>query len=339
MRMTSVLVTAALLFMAGQTVSAQTVKFGTLAPEGSPWYEIIRDMGEAWRTLSNGSVTLRIYAGGVAGDDPDMVRKMRIGQLHAAALTSEGLTRISPEVMSLQLPMMVSSSDEFDYIRKRMAGDLNSLMDGKGFKVLTWADAGWVRFFSQKPVVHPDDLKPMRLFTWAGDTTYMEAWKNAGYRPVPLAATEILTGLQSGLINAFPTTPLAALSFQWYGEAKNMTDLKWAPLIGALVISNRMWGKIPADLRPALLKSAEDAGARVSEAVPRLETEAIEAMKKFGLVVHAVPEDTRAVWEKRARGGYGFFIDAQVPRELVDKVEALRDEYRGRRNNGVRSAR
>ena len=337
--MTSVLVTAALLFGISQTVAAQTVKFGTLAPEGSPWYEIIRDMGEAWRTLSNGSVKLRIYAGGVAGDDPDMVRKMRIGQLHAAALTGEGLARISPEVMSLQLPMMVSSYDELDYVRDGMAGDLNPFLEKKGFKVLTWADAGWVRFFSQRPVVHPDDLKPMRLFTWSGDTTYTEAWKNAGYRPVPLAVTEILTGLQSGLINAFPTTPLAALSFQWYGEAKNMTDLKWAPLIGALVISDRMWRKIPADLKPALLESAKDAGARVSEVVPRLETDAVEAMKKFGLVVHAVPEDVRAVWEERARGAYGVFTETDVPRELVDKVEALRDEYRGRRGNGVRSAR
>ncbi len=328
MKLLAALTTVMLLIGTSNSVSAQSIKFGTLAPEGSPWYEIIRDMGEAWRTASNGSVELRIYPGGVAGDDPDMVRKMRIGQLHAAALTGEGLSRISPEVQSLQLPMMVSSYEELNYIREGMSGDLNALLDAKGFKVLTWADAGWVHFFSQQPIIHPDDLKPMKLFTWAGDTTYVEAWKDAGYQPIPLSSTEILTSLQSGMINAFPTTPLAALSFQWYGEAKNMTDLKWAPLVGAMVISNKTWQKIPEDIRPALLDAAKDAGARVREAVPKLDAEAVEAMEKFGLQVHQVPAETQALWEERAREAYSVFIGTSVPAEMLAKVEALRAEYR-----------
>jgi TRAP-type C4-dicarboxylate transport system substrate-binding protein len=320
--------TTVLLIGTHQTASAQLVKFGTLAPEGSPWYEIIRDMGEAWRIASNGEVDLRIYPGGVAGDDSDMVRKMRIGQLHAAALTSEGLSRISPEVMSLQLPMMVDSYEELNYIRNGMSADLNALLEAKGFKVLIWADAGWVYFFSQEPVVHPNDLKSMKLFTWLGDTTYVEAWKDAGYQPVPLSSTEILTSLQSGLINAFPTTPLAALSFQWYSEAKNMTDLKWAPLVGALVISTKTWQKFPENLRPAILEAAEEAGARVRQAVPQLDAEAIEAMEKFGLQVHAVPPEIQLLWEERARASYSVFVDALIPAEMVAKVGALRTEFR-----------
>ena len=186
---------------------AQTIKLGTLAPEGSPWHKIIRDMAEAWKEASGGKIKVRIYAGGVVGDEPDMVRKMRVGQLHAAALTGAGLSRIAPEIQALQMPMMFAADAELDYVRERIGGKLEATLEAKGFKVLTWGDAGWVYFFAQKPIINPDDLKPLRLFTWVGDTVVTDAYKACGYQPVPLAATEIHSALQSGLINAFPLSP------------------------------------------------------------------------------------------------------------------------------------
>ena len=137
------------------------------------------------------------------------------------------------------MPMMLDSDEELDYVRDRLAPKLEAMMETQGFKILSWSDAGWVRFFTQRPAIRPADLKPMKVFTWEGDPTYAEAMKAMGYQPVPMAATDIYTGLQSGLINAFPTTPIAALSYQWFGLANHMTDVKWAPLVGALVISER----------------------------------------------------------------------------------------------------
>ncbi|MEE8504045.1 MAG: TRAP transporter substrate-binding protein DctP [candidate division NC10 bacterium] len=312
----------------GTPALAQTIKLGTLAPEGSPWYNIIRDMAEAWKAGTGGKVRVRIYPGGVAGDDPDMVRKMRIGQLHAAVLSGAGLSNIAQEIMALQMPMMLASYEELDYVRGRLAPKLEAILEAKGFKVLNWGDAGWVHFFTQTPVVRPEDLQPMRLFVWSGDTAFVEAWKDAGYRPVPLAATEIHTALQSGLINALPTTPLAALSFQWFGLAKHMTDLKWAPLIGATVISTRMWRRIPDDVKPLLVESAQKAGARIRGETRKLGEEAVEAMKKYGLVVHHVPPEVAAHWEKKARAGYPKLLGKVVPAALVAEVERLRNEYR-----------
>ncbi|MEE9209551.1 MAG: TRAP transporter substrate-binding protein DctP [Kiloniellales bacterium] len=312
---------------------AATIKLGTLAPEGSPWHEILIDMVEAWEQASGGTVKVRIYPGGVAGDEPDMVRKMRIGQLHAAALTGVGLSEIAPEILALQMPMMFASDDELDYVRNAMGERLEAILESKGFKVLTWGDAGWVRFFAQDPVVDPEDLKPMKIFTWAGDTAVTDAYKAAGYQPVPLAATEIHSALQAGLINALPTTPIAALSFQWFGLAKNMTDLKWAPLIGAIVISTRKWQAIPADLRPQLLRIARDAGARLQKSVRQLGRDAIDVMKKHGLVVHRVPENVRAHWERSARNGYAELVGSYVSPEMLAEVERLRDEYRAKHPN------
>ncbi len=319
---------ASMLVCASVPSYAQTIKLGTLAPEGSPWHQVIRDIAESWREISGGTVEVRIYAGGVAGDEPDMVRKMRVGQLHAAALTGAGLARIAQEVQALQMPMMFRSDEELDYVRGKLGPRLEAIFEERGFVLLAWGDAGWVHFFAQQPVVHPDDLKPMKLFTWAGDSAVVEAYKDLGFQPVPLAATDILMALHSGLINAFPTTPVAALSFQWFGLAPHMTDLKWAPLVGAVVISKRAWERIPEELRPRFHAAARQAADRLQARARTLGDEAVAAMQKHGLSVHAVPEATVPAWENAARAGYSRLLDAIVPADMVAEVERLRDEYR-----------
>jgi TRAP-type C4-dicarboxylate transport system substrate-binding protein len=306
---------------------AQTIKVATLAPEGSPWHAIVRDMAADWSKLSQGKIHTRIYAGGIAGDEPDMVRKMRIGQLQAALLTGAGLSEIAGEIQALQMPMLLSSDAELDYMLERMGPQLETLLQAKGFKVLHWGDAGWVRFFTQKPVVTPADLKPLKLFAWAGETAYMEAWKDAGYNPVSLPANEIHTGLQSGLINAFVAPPIAALAFQWFGLAKNMTDLRWAPLLGAAVITNQAWQEIPNEFKPGLAKSAAATAARFRDEIRGLSGNAVEVMKKHGLRVHPVPPEIALQWRDSARRGYPKIIGRVVPAKLFAEVEATRNEY------------
>jgi TRAP-type C4-dicarboxylate transport system substrate-binding protein len=299
--------------LSASPAQAQVLKLATLAPEGSPWHDIIVDIGESWKAASGGRITLRVYPGGVAGDDPDMIRKMRIGQLQAAVLTGAGLAQITPEIQALQMPMMLSSYEELDYVRDRVAPKLEALTEAHGFKILSWGDAGWVRCFSPQPVIRPADLKPLKIFTWEGDPAYAEVIRRMGFQPVPLAATDIYTGLQSGLISAVPTTPIAALSFQWFGLANHMTDFKWAPLIGGLVITTAAWRSLPDDkIRP-------------------LEDEAIAAMKTHGLVVHPVPPDALKEWEAIGRGSYPYLVGKVVPAAMVAEVERLRDEYRAQK--------
>jgi TRAP-type C4-dicarboxylate transport system substrate-binding protein len=296
---------------------AATLKLGTLAPKGSPWHKALEDLAAKWAKLSGGKVKLRIYPGGIAGDEPDMVRKMRIGQLHAAALTGAGLARIAQEVQALQMPMMFDSDAELDYVRGKLGAKLEGALLAKGVQVLNWVDAGWIYFFTQKPVVTPEDLKPLKLFSWVGDSAYVEAWRASGYNPVPLPATEIHTALSSGLINAVPTTPLAALANQWFGLAKNMTDMKWAPLVGATVISERAWSRVPKGDRAKLLEAARDMGAGLQPEI-----------RKHGLKVHAVPQAVKAEWVKGARQGYPRLVGKVVPKPIVDEVQRLRDAYR-----------
>ncbi len=309
--------------------AAKTIKMGTLAPEGTAYYDILRDMGEAWSRASGGEIKLKIYPGGIAGDESDMVRKIRIGQLQAGAISGGGLADIAPEVRALQMPMMFRSFEELDYSRAGVAARIEAAFEANGFKVLTWGDAGWLYFFTQEPVVHPDDLKRLKLFSWAGNTNFIEAWKALGYQPVPLAATEIHLGLASGLISAMAVPPIAALSFQWFGQAEHMTDLKFVPLVGAVILSKRTWDALPDSVKPAIQAAADEAGRRFREA-RKVGGEAIAVMQKHGLVVHPVSDELVDLWEARARIGWPRIIGKTVPADLVADIERLRDEYRTR---------
>ena len=316
---------------AANAAASMPIKFGTLAPQGSPWDAIMREMGGTLKTQTAGELELRIYAGGVAGDEPDMVRKMRIGQLHAAALTVMGLGQIAPEMNALQMPMLFRSYDEMDHVMNEMTPKLDAILQKQGFKVLNWVDAGWVHLFSQAPVVRPADLKPQKLFVWLGDTAAVEAWKAEGFSPVPLPATEIYTGLQSGLINAFSTTPLAALSFQWFGLARNMTDLKCAPLVGATVITLKKWREIPEPHQVAFSRSAAIAGDRVRKETRKLGDEAVAIMKQHGLTVIPVPREAAAEWECSVRATYPRLLEKGSPTDVLHMMERIRDDYRASR--------
>jgi TRAP-type C4-dicarboxylate transport system substrate-binding protein len=310
--------------------SAQLIKFGTLAPEGSPWYAVARELAAEWKKTSGGKVDLRIYPGGVVGDDPDMVRKMRIGQLQMAGLTGEGLRQIVPDINVLQVPVLLTNDGELEYVRSKLSPEFEAALEAKGFKLLAWADAGWVHFFTSRPVIRPNDLKGEKLWSWAdGDTSYLEAWKAAGFTPVPLPATEIYTGLQSRLITAVQSTPLATLSLQWYAKANHMTDLNLAPFVGAMVITTKAWNEIPEAMRAALLEQAKKAGEKVQSMGSKLNEEAVEAMTKRGLTVHKVPAEAVGEWEAMARQyAYPKLIGTAVPAATMAKAQALRDEYR-----------
>ncbi|HEY6867021.1 MAG TPA: TRAP transporter substrate-binding protein DctP, partial [Candidatus Eisenbacteria bacterium] len=223
--------TAAFAAAPANTLAAEpvTIKLATLVPDGSVWDKILKGMGAEWNQNTQGRVQLRIYPGGVAGDEPDIVRKMRIGQIQAAALTSAGLSAIDPSFKIFSLPMFYDSYDELHAVLAKLEPTLKQRLEARGFVLLNWGHGGWVYFFTKQPVSTVDELKKTKMFVWAGDDAMVQLWKSNGYHPVPLAATDILTGLQTGMIDAYPTTPLLALTLQWYRSTPNMVGIGLAP--------------------------------------------------------------------------------------------------------------
>lgn len=301
------------------------VKMGTLAPEGSPWYKVLRSMGEEWEKLSAGRVKLKLYPGGVSGNEGQMLKKMRIGQLHAASFTSTGLIDIDRGSMALQAPMTISSYEEYDFVLSKLGPTLEKRIEDKGFKVMGWGDVGWVHFFTKTPVSTVDELKRSKMYAWSGDPEATAAFVKLGLKPVTVDATDVLMSLQTGMIESFPSTPLAALSLQWFGLAKNMVDVPWSPMVGATIISKKTWDQIPAELQPKIQAAAKKATEELKKQVRTLDRDAIEVMKKSGLKV--IPVSNKAEWKAFADSFVPHIRGTVMSADMLDEVQRLHKEY------------
>ena len=305
------------------------MKMGTLAPRGSSFHQILLAMGEKWRQAPGGAVSLTVYTDGVMGGEADMVRKMRIGQIQSGMLTVVGLAEIDDSVTALQnMPMVFRTLEEVDYVREKLRPILERRFLEKGFVVLFWGDAGWVRFFSKQPMIHPADLKRMKIFVWSGDNHQVDIMKAAGYQPVPLETADIPTSLQTGLISVVPSVPFYALASQIYSSASHMLELNWAPLVGATVVTRKGWESIPSGSREYLLDSAGEAGLQIKARYRMDMEQSVESMKKRGLTVHSVDSLVEAEWRKTVVDLYPKIRGGIVPSDMFDQVQNLLEEYR-----------
>ena len=323
--------TALSMIVPAAATAGTVIKLGSFAPEGSVYHDILLDMQRDWAELSEGEIELRLYAGGVAGDESDMVRKMRIGQLHAATLTSGGLPDIDPDFRAFQVPLMFENIAEFDHVMLRMRPKLDGLLAKHGFRGLGWADAGWLHFFSRQPVVAPSDLQPQRIFVWAGADRFVEAWHDCGFRPVQLNAVDIHTALQSQMIDAITAPPLAALSGQWFAQTPSMSTLRWVPLMGTLVISETTWAKLPKHLRPKLAAAAERAATRLRTEVRSDSVKAVQIMQEYGLTVHEALDTDIDAWRHEVGKCFEPMIGSYINGGLVREIEETLDAYRASR--------
>ena len=312
------------------------IKLATLVPESSIWGRAFREMGEDWKRSTAGRVDLHIYPGGVAGDEPDIVRKMRIGQLHAASLTVSGLGEIDTGFRFFEIPMFFESDQEIFHVLEAMTPVLSERLLAKGFVLIHWGHAGWIRLFSLRPIEKLDDLRQQKQFLWAGDNRMVSWWKENDFQPVPLPATEIATGLQTGLIEVVPATPLAALSLQWFRSTPHMLDHPVLPFQGGTVIAKSTWDKISAEDRAAMLEAGKRCQEFLRREVPVREREAVEEMKNRGLSVHSL--DARLGVQPWRDASNSFAAKARglsVPPEIYDQALRLRDEFRSRKDSGA----
>ena len=314
--------------LAAPTVS---IKLATLAPSGTSYDLILRQMGEKWRKATNGEVNLRVYPGGNQGSEADIVRRMNVGELQAAMLTVGGLSEIDPTAAALQeIPMLFNSLDEESYVREKMRADFERRLLAKGFVALFWGDSGWVRFFSRNPGIKPDDFKSMKIFVTASNSAKeMQIIQGLGYKPVALDWADALIQLQTGGVDAVPAPPILALSGQYYTVVKHMTEVNWAPLVGATVVTRRAWDAIPQATRDVMASAAADAGKQIQDASRKESDEAVDTMKKkWGLSVHAMTPELQQQWRTFAESVYPKIRGSLVPPEVFDEARRLVAEYR-----------
>ena len=306
------------------------IRLGTLVPQGTSYHRILQEMAERWRTATNGRVQTTVYAGTMGGET-ELVRRIRLGQLQAGALSAVGLREVDAAVSAVQaLPMMFRTLDELQFVLGRLEPTLNQRLAERGFVVLFWADAGWVRFFTRQAATRPDDFKRIKLFVTTGETEQFDLMRSLGYQPVSLEWTDALTSLQTGLIDAVPTIPFYALAGQFYTVTPHMLELNWAPLVGALVFNKRTWDSFGPEVQTALRNGAREFGPRFQERGRVEGDEAVAAMRQRGLVVHPATPAIEAEWRTTVESLYPRIRGSMVPAEMFDEVVRLLAEYRAR---------
>jgi TRAP-type C4-dicarboxylate transport system substrate-binding protein len=321
------LLAAALLAVASPALAQQQVqiKLGTLAPNGSTWHELLKEMAERWGQASNGSVKLRIYAGGTQGNEGEMVRKMAVGQLQGAAVTTVGLHDIAAEPQALAVPLMFDSAAELQKVLPVLEPKLDAILEKKGYVPLTWGAIGAIKLFCTQPYKTPAEIAGAKVFAWEGDPASVKAWKAAGFTPVVLSSTDVITSLQTGMIQCIPNVPLYVLTARLFEKAPYMIDIPWGWLVGATVVRKDAWDKIPADVRPKLLAIARELGKKVDDEVAKLNADAVAAMEKQGLKVVKVEQGP---WRSLAEKAWPVVRGEVVPAAFFDEVKAVRDGLR-----------
>ncbi|MBI3262898.1 MAG: TRAP transporter substrate-binding protein DctP [Acidobacteria bacterium] len=317
--------------LAGRTGRAQgpvALKLGTILPDGTIWSKILKDQAAEWQQLTQGRVTMRVLAG-TQGDEPTILRKMRTaGQLQAGALSAIGLGDLDPAFNVFGVPLFYDSYDELAHVMDKLTPILKAKLDAKDFVLVNWGVAGWVQVFSKRPVKNVKDLKSLKIFTSAGDDRMVQWYKANGFNPVPLAPTDVLPMLSTGTVEAVPTTPLTALSFQWYKQTPYMLDAGLSPLIGATIVLKKTWNEIAEADRAKLLDAAGRVEKRMRDEVPKRDASAVTEMQARGLAVTKIDPSSQTEWKPLADAFVKSMSTEQVPRDVFDLALRERDAFR-----------
>lgn len=314
----------------GRQACAQTppvrINLGTLAPRGSSFHLALQRMREQW---GKQGVLLNVYPDGAQGSEAEMLRLMRIDTLQAGLFTAVGLAQIESGISGLQsYPLLFRSFDELEYVTGRMQPQFALRLAAKGFVVLFWADAGWLRYFFKEPVTTPEQLRRTRIFVWAGASEQSRILRELDYDPVPMETADILQGIATGQITGISVPPIFALVSQFEKRLPHMIDLDWAPLLGACVVRKPVWDRLSGAQQVALQDAASQAGAEIRSRNRAESAQAVARMQAGGLTVHQLSTAQRSAWQaaaevfqQRARGRI-------VPTEIHDEVMRLLAAYR-----------
>ena len=321
---------SSLLMVSTTPAAAKTVviKLATLAPEGSSWMETFNAIDAEIQQKTGGQVSCKLYAGGVLGDEKDMLRKMHIGQIHAAALTSAGLSAIFNEMDVFQIPFLYESHAEVDFVLTQMDAFFRQGFDKNNYVLLGWSEAGFVRLMSTKPVATLADLRKVKVWTWEDAPMTRVIFEEARVSAIPLSVPDVLVGLQTGLVDVVYAPPSGAISLQWFTKTRYITDVKLIYLIGGVVIKKKVFNKIA----PAHQKIVTDVWQRqmnrLKQTIRKENEEAMQVMVKQGIKIITPTPDQVAEFKKVSAKAIQRLEGQTFSQKIQDEVTANIETYR-----------
>jgi TRAP-type transport system periplasmic protein len=300
------------------------IKFATVAPEGSTWMNRMKELDRTIRGKSEGQVGFRIYPGGVAGDEMDVLRKIRIGQLQGAAFSGVGFGQILPMVRVLDLPFLFITDDEVDLVHREMENLFSQQFRVRGFELLAWAEVGNVHIFSRSPIRKVSDLERLRVWVWSGDPIAGETFSAMRTNPIPLAVTDVTTALNTGMIDTVYAPPLGAMALQWDLYVKTMTSLPLAHSTGAVLLARSFADKMPPPLLRLLREESHRAMAELTMQLRQQTRESIELLGERGIQVLAMPDEEDLKEFYRIHHQVARALEGKLyPKEVLERVYTI----------------
>ncbi len=312
----------------GSKKAKYELKLATLAPEGSTWMNVMNDLNQAIREQTQGEVGLRWYAGGIQGDETVVLRKIRSQQLHGGGLTGVGLGQIEPSLRVLELPFLMRNEDELRVIHEKMDGLFEERVHQAGFTVLGWADVGFVYLYSKNPVASTRELRAQKVWLWEGDPLAEAFLKAAGVSPVPLAISDVLTALQTGLVTTVYITPLANLAMQWFTRISYTTDVPLTFSLGAVVVTNTAFDAIPAQYQQVIRDCCHTYFDQLRAATSADNRESMEVIARNGVKSVTPSAEELAAFHRMGEEVQRALVGKLYDQALLDQLLTVLAEYR-----------
>ena len=305
------------------------IKLGTIAPENSSWGDTAKWTARELEKRTNGQVKIVWYFGAIMGDEPDMVRKIRLGQLQGAAFTLLGAGKIAPEMKVFALPFLFNGYEEADYVLGKMAVTIDKIFAEKGFVNLGLVDLGFARTFSKIPVRSEADFDKVKAWSWAGEPMVDKTYEMMGVKNfIPLPLPEVLTALQTGLINSVFGTCYSTVGLQWHTQVKYMTKFKAAFSPGAILLEKKVFDSLSPEYQVALRESFEKFFPDLRRMIRADEEKACEGLKKYGIKELDYDPDYLKKIRANSVNIYEKFVDQFYPRWLLAGVLNVLQQYR-----------
>ena len=331
-RTLAALVTVGTLVSGAAVASADNVeiRLATLAPDGSSWMKILGKGSAEIETKTEKRVVIKYYAGGVQGDERDVVRKMNLGQLDGGAFTSVGLSMIDESIRVLELPRLFASAEELDYVADKMWPYFQKKFEAKGFRLQDRGEVGWIYIMSKEELTSIDAVKKQKIWMWGDDGLVKAMYTKLGISGVPLGVPEVEPALTTGRINACYGSPLAAVALQWNTKVKYMTSMPISFAIGATVVKLDTIKKISAEDQTMITKIAKGMSKTLRKQIRKDNESAKKQMERKGVKITETPADMVAGFDKAAQDVWTAQVGKMYTKVEFDQVMKFRGEYRAK---------
>jgi TRAP-type C4-dicarboxylate transport system substrate-binding protein len=330
--MKHVLALATVSLLAAKPVHADNVelRIATLAPAGSPWMAVLDKSAAEIKEKTASRVTLKYFEGGQQGDERDFVRKIKLGQLDGAAVTSIGLSMIDESIRVLEVPMIFDNQEEVDYVADKMWPYFQKKFEKKGFRLADRGEVGWIYFMSKGKIEKVADLKGQKLWQWGDDQIVTSMYKKLGLNGVPLGVPEVDAGLTSGRITACYGSPIAAVALQWYTKVKFMTSMPMTFAMGATVMSQEAIKRVSAEDQKTIETIAKAAQKKLRKVIRKANDDAKTTMQRKGVQIITTPPEMIAEFTKASAEVQKELTGKVYSKEELDMVIKYRDEIRAK---------